>query len=516
MSKSKLTRDTLWNLFGQGAPLLAGLVTVPWLNDGLGTARFGVLTLAWLVIGYFNLFDLGMGRALTKLVAQELGAGDARNVGRLVWTALALMLLLGIVGFALVLLLLNWLTIHAFRVPTELAPETRRSVQFLAPAIPIVVVTTGLRGVLEAYQRFALVSVFRSLMGLFNYVGPIVVLHYSHRLDVVVALLAVGRLVAFVAHLVACLTVASELRSPAFLRGRSMLPLLGFSGWVGLSTMIFPIMEIVERFLVGALVSVVAVAYYATPYEFVTKLWIVPSAVAGVLFPTFASISTRDRTRTNSLFWRGTKAVFIILFPVCLIFTTFAHSILTVWLGPPFADGSALVLQLLASGVLVNSLSTIPFALVQATGRADLTAKLLLAELPLYLVASWFFIGEFGVTGAAAVWLARGIIDTSVLFIMSHRMLRFERHAVDRSWTSCCFACLALTIGFLPAGLVLHALCALVLLGGFAALVWLRILDGEERSLILNWVQSWMPIAIRRLRLILQTSAGQYGSEPRS
>ena len=73
-----LARNTIWNMVGQGAPLLVALFAIPLLIKGMGTDRFGVLTLAWAVVGYFSLFDLGLGRALTKLVAEKLGAEIGR------------------------------------------------------------------------------------------------------------------------------------------------------------------------------------------------------------------------------------------------------------------------------------------------------------------------------------------------------------------------------------------------------------------------------------------------------
>ncbi|MEW5961224.1 MAG: oligosaccharide flippase family protein, partial [Chloroflexota bacterium] len=104
-----LARNTLYNLIGQGAPMLVALFAIPLLINGLGTERFGVLTLAWMVIGYFSLFDLGLGRALTKMVAEKLGAGREQEIPALVWTALFLMVLLGLVGTLVVSLLSPWL-----------------------------------------------------------------------------------------------------------------------------------------------------------------------------------------------------------------------------------------------------------------------------------------------------------------------------------------------------------------------------------------------------------------------
>ncbi len=98
----RLARNVFWNLLGTGAPLLVALVAIPILIEGLGTACFGVLTLAWMVVGYFSLFDLGLGRALTKLVAEKLGKGQDDEIPALIWTAMSLMAVLGVLGAVVV------------------------------------------------------------------------------------------------------------------------------------------------------------------------------------------------------------------------------------------------------------------------------------------------------------------------------------------------------------------------------------------------------------------------------
>ena len=95
-----LARNVLWNLVGPVAPLVVALFAIPYLVQGLGADRFGILTLGWVVAGYFSLFDLGLGRGLTKLVAQQLGAGRRGEAPTLVWTALGVMGGLGMIGAA--------------------------------------------------------------------------------------------------------------------------------------------------------------------------------------------------------------------------------------------------------------------------------------------------------------------------------------------------------------------------------------------------------------------------------
>src|SRR5947208_8808308 len=126
-----LARNTAWNLVGNGAPMVVAVFCIPILIRGLGTERFGVLTLVWALIGYASLFDFGLGRALTQLVAKKLGAGGDREVPTLVWTSLILMLVLGLAGTLVAVLLSPWLVHRTLNVPVALQRETLRSCYLL-------------------------------------------------------------------------------------------------------------------------------------------------------------------------------------------------------------------------------------------------------------------------------------------------------------------------------------------------------------------------------------------------
>jgi len=62
-----LAKNTVFNFIGQTIPALVAIVTIPYIIHGLGVERFGILSLVWVVLGYFNLFDLGLGRAVISL-----------------------------------------------------------------------------------------------------------------------------------------------------------------------------------------------------------------------------------------------------------------------------------------------------------------------------------------------------------------------------------------------------------------------------------------------------------------
>lgn len=419
-----LAKNAVWNLLGAGSPVFVALFCLPILKTKLGIDRLGIISLAWVVVGYFGLFDLGLSRALTKLVAEKLGQQREEEIPALVWTSLFLMGCLGIAGAILAFVLTPWLVYHPLKVPAELRTETIRAFYWIALSIPIVILTAGLRGVLEALQRFRLATAIRIPLGIFSYLGPVLVLPFSHSLVPIMMVLVAGRTIAGFAHLWACYYSFPSLRNSFVVHVSSMGPLFRFGTWMTVSNVVGPLMVSFDRFFIGALISVSAVAYYSIPYEVVIRLSLLPVAVCGVLFPAFSTASEADRARLVVLFDSGLKYIFLILFPVVLILIAFAPEALQVWLGADFARQSTPVAQVLAIAVFINGLALIPFTHVQGAGRPDITAKLHLIELPIYALMLVFFAKSMGIRGVAFAWLLRVVIDTSLVFFFSWRLLR--------------------------------------------------------------------------------------------
>ncbi len=321
-----LARNTVWNLIGYGAPLIVAVFSIPILIHGLGKDRFGVLTLAWALIGYASLFDIGLGRALTQLVAKKLGSGEDHEIPALAWTSLLLMLALGAVGSVAIIAISPWLTHHALKIPEGIQPEVLRGFYLLGLAVPAVITTAGLRGLLEAHQRFDLITALRIPTGVFTFVGPLMVLPFSSSLVPVVGVLVAGRFLGCLAHLFVCFRVIPELRQRVAWHGPSAGRLLRFGGWMTVTNVIGPLMVTLDRFLIAGLISVTAVAYYATPYEVVTKMLLIPAAVVGVVFPAFSISFVQDRSRAALLYGRSVKYILLALFPIVLLIVALAQN----------------------------------------------------------------------------------------------------------------------------------------------------------------------------------------------
>jgi len=478
---SRLAKNVLWNLAGGVLPLIAGIVAIPPLVKGLGVDGFGVLTLVWILIGYFSLFDFGLGRALTKIVAEKLGKHQIKDIPSLVYTAVSLVSMFGVIGGLLISLLSPWLTQSALKIPVALKEEALISFYILALSIPFVIASTGLKGTLEAYQRFDLLNYVRIPLGIAIFLSPLLSLPFSPALPIAVAILATLRILEFIVYIFLCLRVVNIQNYKLDFSIKWLRPLFGFGLWMSITNIVGPLMIYLDRFFVGTFISVMAVAYYTTPYEMVTRILIVPIAVVGVLFPAIASLIVSDQKRASQLFVTSTKFVFIALLPISLVVISFSNEILTLWLGESFAEHSTFVLQCLTFGVFINSLAQSAFAAVQGAGRPDWTAKLHLIELPGYVILLWLLLKHFGINGAALAWVARVAFDTIVLYWMAGRLVSniYSSSLTLLLNTAIGFACIT-CVTFID-DLVLRVWFSGLIITIFLLVAWFILLQSHER-----------------------------------
>jgi O-antigen/teichoic acid export membrane protein len=481
VSANSITKNTIWNLIGQITPLIAAIITIPLLISSLGIDRFGVLTLAWMVIGYFSLFDLGLGRALIKLVSECIGSDNTNDLVKIIWTALLLMCALGLLGMVTVLALSNILVTSVLNIPSDIQVESSESFKLLAWSVPIVILTTGLRGILEAYQRFDLVNVVRIPLGVLTFVVPILVLPFSNRLDLIVAALLILRIFVLFIHIILCHYIVPQ----AFHRFAYSRPhawrMLSFGGWMTVTNVLGPMMIYLDRFVIGSALSMAAVTFYVAPFEIITKALIVPGAIVGVLFPAFAANLKGNPSRILSLFDSGVRLIFLILFPTALLAIIFANDALQFWLSGTMPPNSSSVLQWLAGGVLLNGLAHVPFAFIQSAGRPDLTAKLHLIECPLYFLALWLALDQWGLVGAAIVWTIRAGIDAVAMFIISFLINKELKGVIKSTCVTVLLGMMVLPLGAIPSELITKIIFAIFFIICFVLIAWHYQLTLKER-----------------------------------
>jgi O-antigen/teichoic acid export membrane protein len=485
-----------WNIFGRGLPLIVAVAVTPILINQLGIERWGLFTLALALGGMLGILDFGIGRALTRALAEAIATGREADAASLVATALALLLPLSLLGAGLGFAAVPWLVNSVLRVTPAMQAEVITAFRILAASAPLIVVNVTLHGVAAAYQRFRAVNLLAMPVSAAYFVGPALLLLLWDSLAAVMLVFVACRL----AYTIVCGVIALRL-VPGLRRGARprlvFLPLLVRIGaWITLSNMLTPLLLYADRFLIAALLPLTAVAYYATPFDLVTRFTILPMAVTGSFFPAVAASYLTLPERTRALLRQTAAAVAVCCFAACLVTITGAPELLNLWLGPDFAAESGTILRLLAFGIFFGCIGLLVDALLDGTGRPDIGAKLVVLQALVFIPVSAVGILVLGIEGAALGFALRSVAGCVARVLLSGRVYPPAAGLVPNLLGIVAAGGVLLPLGMLPLPLVTRSCFAVLLLVGFAALVLRVLLEPGERGRLR---QAWRAARYRGL-----------------
>lgn len=411
-----------WTLAGLALPMLAAFFAMPRLLQLLGAERAGLMTLVWVLLGYFGLFDLGLGRALTTAVAagsaEQADASRARELRKLVSSGMFMALVLGIVAAAALWLLAPHFMPRDLLARADFRSEWRSALLWLIAAIPLAVLTAALRGILEGEQAFRYLALVRAVSGAALFIAPWASATVLPRLDIAVASTLVVRAAMFMAHWVPC---RRWLRWKGALDRDVMRRLLTTGGWMTVSGVVGPVIIYADRFVVGRLTTGAELVFYSAPFEVISRLLVIPMAVSTALLPALARLGRDDarsaRTLASQTYWINFAAIAAVVVPATLT----APLWLEAWLGADFGARSASITRWLLVAFALNAVAHVPLVALYSAGKARDVALLHLVELPIYLVVLGMAVSQFGLLGAAVTWFARAAIDWAALWMMDRR-----------------------------------------------------------------------------------------------
>ena len=421
-----IAKNSILNLLGQILPMGVGIVTIPQIIRGLGTNGYGVLSIAFLVLGYFTIFDLGLSRATVKFVAENMSPEKIHKVPELVWTSLILLTGMGCIGGAIVAAFVPFaISHHWLKMSPSFAGEARVALLILCASMPIMLANNCLRGVLEAAQRFDFINFVKVPASILFYLVAVAVIPFGVHVPGIIALMVLVRFISTCIYLGFCIHIFPGLRTGVTFSRKALGPLATFGGWVMITNIAGPIGGYAERFMIASVLSVGMLTYYSVPSDVVSKIVIFPMSLVPSLFPYFSYHGNTTGSEVSDVTSRAIKYLLLVMTPIAAIFIFFAGDILRIWLGPEFAAQSTLVLRIITLVFFFNAFAMIPYTSVQALGRPDLKAILDLVVLPTYVFASWWLMKRHGINGAALARLLVTVVDGAVLFIFASRLRAF-------------------------------------------------------------------------------------------
>ncbi|WP_310564796.1 flippase [Hydrogenophaga sp.] len=418
-------RHTLLNLGSALIPMAIALTTVPLYLGYIGAERFGVLAVIWALLGYFGLFDLGFGRAVTQRMAR-LPEADEIERSKLLWTAFLSTFLLGMLASMLVWLFADYILLNVIDMSAQSRREVAIAVTWMLIALPALLTTTVLTGAMQARLRFTELNAIQLLGNSISHILPLAVAASGRvELNFLVPAMLVSRVLLPFLLFRQCRQHVPLIGIPVIDRTH-FKAMLNYGGWVSVMMFIAPLLVIVDRLIIATISGAKAVTSYTVPYDLVSRTMIISGSLSSALFPRLASAGAVE---AHKLAERATIVLIAIMTPVVITGIFLAQPALNLWLGYSLAANSAGVSELILLGVWINAL-TIPYhARLMATGHPKTVVTIYLIQIPIYLFMLWIGLRNWGIAGAAGAWTLRVSIDTMMLLSANHALANTLRHA---------------------------------------------------------------------------------------
>ena len=424
-----LRYNTNWNLLGSVIPMLVGVITIPILMNKIGIERFGILSIIWVLIGYFSIFDFGVGRALTQGVAKLRESKE--GVHDLIKIGLNITLIAGILGGSLLAVFSSPLAYSWLNASAPIEDDIFNSILCTSAAIPIVTVTSGLKGILEGYERFREVNIIKIFLGVLNFLAPLIsVFIFGESLLVIATCLILVRLSVFLWHLFLVNRLLGLKKIVLAKRNdnkETRKNIYQFGSWMTLSNLISPLMVNADRFLIANLLGAGVVAYYTVPFDLAIRALVIPAAYTASLFPRFSNMLSLDTEGAIQLLRHSQRKVMIGMLLISVAMGLLSHIGLSIWISKEFADESWFILVVISVGIYFNGAAQVPHSYLQASGRVKLTAIIHVLEFIFYSLVLYALLLSFGIIGAAYAFTIRVIVDFFILsFFAKSSKIRLE------------------------------------------------------------------------------------------
>lgn len=180
-----------------------------------------------------------------------------------------------------------------------------------------------------------------------------------------------------------------------------------------LSGLLNPLLTAMDRFVIGNILGMPAVAAYAIAFNVVLRIGALPSSYENALYPRFPMLHANE---ARALHVRAVRVVACVMTPVLVIGLVLIKPFLTLWIGNVIATQVAPIGELLLVGMWFYTMSFIPVAFFESRGAAAVPVLFRAFELIVYVPTLFFLTRHFGVTGAAWAWGTRALVDVILLF----------------------------------------------------------------------------------------------------
>lgn len=403
---SRLSKNILYNVLGQGLLIILGFVAVKYVFRRLGEDALGIIYFTQTISAVFcALLEMGIGSVTVREVSAHVRdepsyVHELIRTGALSFWGAYVLLALGVLWGA-PLLVQKWVHLRSLDSPTA-----TRTLQILGCAVMV------------ALPRSFYASIFRGLQRMeFNNLIDVAVTALQQFGTIVVIVLG-GRLVHVAYWFAACsaLSIGTYLFMTArFFPWRTLVP--GFSSGVirrnfayasrmASISLLSMVQTQADKAVVSKVLPLGTFGYYGLAYSAVSKGMLVSSSVSQAAFPSLSELYQAGKR--DLLLSQYGKLHDLLCFAAVPIFTAFPFAALPLFTFVLNAEAARLLLlpvAFLCLGFYMNATLNIPYVFSLAVGKPGISARSNFYALFMVSPVTVLLVYFWGLNGAGLSWI---------------------------------------------------------------------------------------------------------------
>lgn len=372
----------------------------PYLISTLGKERYGVWTLAFSLIGYMRLADVGMQQSLVRYVSKHLATEDWPGLSQVVSSSARLYL-----GVAAVTLVASSAMafgfLHLLKIPVEFFRVGQITILVLGIRQALVFLSLPFCS-LGPFHRFDIANYFSMGTQVVQTALIVVLLEMGYGLVAMSILLLGLAIVVTLWQYRVRRSMFPEVRfSRAAISGDKTKELLNYGLFSFLTLAAWTVILQTDNIIIAGFISTEAVALYSVPAMMVIQLRGAVKTIAVPLVPAISHLEAlQDVDKIREIFARTTKYIYYVSGYFCVSVMFFGGPFILLWVGEDFR-GMIDVLHILMFSVTFTLPLLLGNAVLLGVSRHKLAFALTGCEALAKIILSLALVRPLGLIGVA-------------------------------------------------------------------------------------------------------------------
>ncbi len=409
---SKIARNALFGLSTWLLPMLISFVATPLIVSSLGHEDYGIYAL---VLGFISYsFNFGIGRAITKYIAEYRAEGQPELATKLISATLTLNLIIGIAGAAIIVVSSGWLVDEVFLIEAPFRVSTIYAFYISAMIIFMTMMNQVGSSILQGIHRFDVYSKLFNANSIAIIVGNVILAVSGFSLLWLLCWNLFSLSISTILGIIVAKRLAPEFKLRLEFSREAILKTMGFSMWIVGYQVLANALLLFERGWIIRKLGPESLTFYVVPMTIGVYIHSSIASLMLVLFP-LASEHAGDKVKLLSLYQKATKITCLLVFFIVISLVIQSRQFLTLWMGPEFASQAADLLVLHSITFGIAAILIIAWQMADGLGYPGYNFLIFGFCIVIAITGMVILVADYGNTGVAISRLAGfGTIGLSI------------------------------------------------------------------------------------------------------